>query len=158
MSRTLGLPSAILCLLLTGCRTSAPDKCVECGAVGTLLADQAAAWNRGDLEAFMQGYWRSDQLTFSAGGRTQRGFDATLAGYRRRYPTREAMGTLHFSELETRLLAPDAMLVLGRWQLDRGDDSIGGNFTLVLQRFGGAWKIIHDHTSVAENGSAADPE
>lgn len=149
MPRTLGLLLTLACLpLAPGCRSAAPGKCVECDAVRTLLADQAAAWNRGDLDAFMRGYWRSDQLTFSSGGKTQRGFDATLQRYRDRYPTREAMGTLAFSELETRLLAPDAMLVLGRWHLDRGENSVGGNFSLVLQRLNGEWKIIHDHTSV----------
>lgn len=152
LRRTPLLIPVLAALLVPACRTAATVKCVECDAVRTLLADQAAAWNRGDIDAFMQGYWRSEQLTFSSGGKTQRGFDATLQRYRDRYPTRAAMGTLAFSELETRLLPPDAMLVLGRWHLDRGEDSVGGNFSLVLQRLDGTWKIIHDHTSVEENG------
>ena len=150
--RTPLLLTSLAMLLAPGCRAVATDKCVECTAVRTLLADQAAAWNRGDIDAFMLGYWRSDQLTFSSGGKTQRGFDATLQRYRTRYPTRDAMGKLTFSELETRLLSPDAMLVLGRWQLDRENNPIGGNFSLVLERMKGAWKIIHDHTSVNQEG------
>jgi beta-aspartyl-peptidase (threonine type) len=111
-----------------------------------LLTEQDAAWNAGDLEAFMDPYWKSPDLTFSAGGKVTRGWQPTMDRYRGRYPNREAMGRLTFSELELTPLGRDAALVLGRWNLDRAEP-IQGNFTLVLRREKGRWVIIHDHTS-----------
>jgi beta-aspartyl-peptidase (threonine type) len=119
-----------------------------------LLQQQADAWNRGDLDGYMALYWRSQELTFSSGGATRRGWDATYQRYKSRYPTRDRMGTLTFSDLEVRPLGerPDAALVLGRWKLDRSPDPIGGNFSLVWQSIPGAgWRIVHDHTSVDAN-------
>lgn len=117
-----------------------------------MLYRQADAWNAGDLEAFMEPYWHSADLTFSAGGTVTRGWKHTLANYCRRYPTRADMGTLTFSHLEVTALGNDAALVLGRWHLNR-DDPVGGAFSLVLRRIEGTdtagprWVIIHDHTS-----------
>ena len=113
-----------------------------------LLNDQAAAWNRGDISAFMDHYWRSDELTFSSSGRTLRGWQATLDRYTRRYPDRSAMGELAFSNLEIDIIARDVALVLGNWQLTREAGDIGGNFSLVVQRISGRWLIRHDHTSM----------
>lgn len=94
----------------------------------------------------MQPYDRSPYLTFSSGGKVTRGWQATLDGYRKRYPTREAMGHLTFSDLEITELGNQAALVLGRWRLDR-DEPIGGAFTLVFTKKGSRWRIVHDHTS-----------
>jgi beta-aspartyl-peptidase (threonine type) len=116
--------------------------------IQSLLEQQARDWNDGKLDAFMSVYWNSDQLTFSSGGTITRGFDATLARYRQRYPTAEAMGRVGFSELEFLPLGGDAIQVLGRWQLSRAEDAIAGRFTLVWQRFASGWKIVHDHTSL----------
>ena len=132
------LPSAFI-----GCATpNAPETRIR-----TLLDQQARDWNDGDIDAFMQAYWNSDDLTFSAGGRTTRGWDATRERYQLRYPDRAAMGTLTFSDLQVTPLNPDAALVLGRWHLARQDDTLGGNFSLVFRRIEGRWRIIHDHTS-----------
>lgn len=117
--------------------------------IRSVLAGQQAAWNDGEIEAFMKPYWQSADLSFSSGGRVTRGWDETLAGYRKRYPTRDAMGRLTFGELEIIRLAADAALVLGRWQLER-DEPIGGAFTLVLRKERGRWLIVHDHTSREE--------
>lgn len=130
-----------LLALTAGCHT--PHR----GHVERLLDAQAEAWNRGDVEAFMDGYWRSPELTFSSGGKTERGWDATLARYRAKYATRAQMGHLAFTDLEVHPLGPDAAYALGRWHLER-EAPIGGNFTLVLAVVDGAWKILHDHTSV----------
>jgi beta-aspartyl-peptidase (threonine type) len=119
-------------------------------AILATLAAQAEAWNRGDLEAFMQTYWKSDELTFSAGGRTTRGWQATLDRYRQRYSTPAAMGKLEFRELEVTMLGDEAALVLGEWRLQVGTESPAGNFSLVLRRIDNQWLIIHDHTSVLE--------
>ena len=112
-----------------------------------VLKVQANAWNRGDVTAFMDHYWRSPELTFSSDGHTLHGWDATLERFRRRYPDRAAMGSLRFGDLQITRLAPDAALVLGRWHLAREAGDVGGSFSLVLQRIAGRWLIRHDHTS-----------
>jgi uncharacterized protein (TIGR02246 family) len=118
-------------------------------AIRAVLSAQQTAWNRGDVDAFLVGYWRSPELTFSGGAGVARGWDGVLARYKKNYSDRAAMGQLDFSELEFRFLCPDAALVLGRWHLKREKDDVGGVFTLVWQRFPDGWKIIHDHTSTA---------
>ena len=115
--------------------------------IKALLIEQVGHWNAGDIDGFMQYYWKSDDLTFSSGGTTRRGWDETLRRYRERYPTPERMGKTTFSGLEVRSLGDTAALVLGRWELEREPDPIGGNFTLVLEKQDGRWVIIHDHTS-----------
>lgn len=117
--------------------------------IKALLTEQVGHWNAGDIDGFMQYYWKSDDLTFSSGGTTRRGWDETLRRYRERYPTPERMGRTTFSGLEMRPLGDTAALVLGRWELERKPDPIGGNFTLVLEKQDGRWVIIHDHTSQA---------
>jgi uncharacterized protein (TIGR02246 family) len=122
--------------------------CAPEDAIRAVLASQAAAWNKGDLEAFMEGYWSSPDLTFfSAANRTQ-GWQATLDRYRKRYQSEgQEMGKLTFSDLQVDILGPDAAFVRGRWQLERTKDRPGGLFTLVFKRFPEGWRIVHDHTS-----------
>jgi len=117
-------------------------------AISAVLSAQQAAWNRGDVDIFLVGYWHSPELTFSGSSGVTRGWDGVLLRYKKNYPDRGAMGQLDFSELEFRFLGADAALVLGRWHLKRDKDDVGGVFTLVWQRFPDGWKIIHDHTSV----------
>jgi beta-aspartyl-peptidase (threonine type) len=123
-------------------------------AIQEILKAQQAAWNRGDVDAFVVGYWRSPELTFSGSSGVSRGWDGVLARYKKNYPDRAAMGVLDFSELEFRFLGPDAALVLGKWHLKREEGDVGGVFTLVWQRFPGGWRIIHDHTSAVEPAKA----
>ena len=118
------------------------------GAIRKVLDDQVAAWNAADLDRFMQHYWKSDQLTFSSEGKTQRGWTATMQRYQDRYPTPEKMGKLRFSELEVQPLGPTAALVLGRWHLITGGEDLEGNFSLVFRQIDGRWQIMHDHTSM----------
>jgi ketosteroid isomerase-like protein len=125
-------------------------------AIQTILRAQQADWNRGDVEAFLTGYWHSPELTFSGGNGVSRGWDGVLARYKKNYPDRAAMGELDFSELEFRFLGPDAALVLGHWHLKREKGDIGGVFSLVWQRFPDGWKIIHDHTSTVESKDASN--
>lgn len=121
------------------------------GAMEAVLHAQQQAWNRGDIDAFLTGYWHSPDLTFSGSSGVSRGWDGVLARYKKNYPDRATMGHLDFSDLEFRFLGPDAALVLGHWHLQRdavqGGGDIGGVFSLVWQRFPEGWKIIHDHTS-----------
>ena len=116
-------------------------------SIRAVLTAQQAAWNRGDIPAFLEGYWNSPELTFAGSDGIARGYDGVLARYRKNYPDRKAMGELKFSGLEIRPLGPDAALVLGHWHLQRQSDELAGVFTLVFERFPIGWRIIHDHTS-----------
>ena len=116
-------------------------------AIETVLADQAEAWNRGDLEGFMAGYWRSPELTYTAGGSVHRGWEELLDRYRRAYGEGDAMGRLSFDDLEVHPLSEDAAWALGRWRLELEADTLGGAYTLVLREVEGEWRIVHDHTS-----------
>lgn len=118
-------------------------------AITSVLIAQRQAWNRGDIEGFVDHYLKSDALTFSADGTTTRGWDATLQRYYKRYPDRQAMGQLQFDELEIVSLGQDSAYVLGRWHLEREPKNIGGRFTLVVRLIHDRWVIVHDHTSVA---------
>ena len=114
-----------------------------------LLDKQAAAWNRGDLEGFMAGYWRSPELTFFSGNKITRGWEPTLQRYREKYQSAgKEMGKLDFSELRIDVFAPDAGAVRGHWHLVMKDGSeLGGLFTLMLRKLPEGWHIVHDHTS-----------
>jgi beta-aspartyl-peptidase (threonine type) len=133
--------------------TPAGRKAATAGAaesrVRAVLDRQVEAWNRGDLDGFMAGYWNSPDLVFQSGGTITRGWPQTLERYRRRYRAEgKEMGRLRFEDLDVQPLSPDAAFVRGRWQLTMKDGTQpGGLFTLLLRRFGGEWKIVHDHTS-----------
>jgi uncharacterized protein (TIGR02246 family) len=116
-------------------------------AVRAVIEAQAAAWNRGDIEGYMDGYARSDETTFVSGDAITRGWQTVLARYKKGYDTREKMGQLAFSELDIKPLGKDTAVVLGRWQLTRAKDTPHGRFTLIFRRTKAGWRIIHDHTS-----------
>jgi len=119
-------------------------------AIRRVLDRQVEAWNRRDLEGFMQGYWHSSDLTFYSGGTTVSGWDETLARYRNRYQSAGAeMGKLEFLDLKIELLGPSAAFVRGRFHLKMSSGESGGLFTLTFRKFADGWKIIHDHTSTA---------
>jgi ketosteroid isomerase-like protein len=118
-------------------------------AIRNVLEAQQAAWNRGDVDAFMTGYDASESTTF-VGATITRGYQQVLDNYRRRYPTKEKMGQLTFSDLEVHQLGAPYALVIGKWHLDRPADAggnTGGIFTLLFKKTGAGWKIIVDHTS-----------
>jgi uncharacterized protein (TIGR02246 family) len=115
-------------------------------AIRAVLDAQAAAWNRGDLQGYMNGYQRSPDIVFISGDRVTRGWETVLERYKRSYNTREKMGVLTFSDVEITILSKDAALVFGRWQL-RAKDEPHGRFTLLFRRTRDGWRIVHDHTS-----------
>ena len=119
-------------------------------AIREVLSAQQSAWNRGDIDAFLVGYWRSPELTFSGSNGVSRGWDGVMARYKKNYPDRAAMGQLDFTGLEFRFLGPDAALVLGQWHLKRESGDVGGVFSLVWQKYRDGWRIVHDHTTVVE--------
>lgn len=138
------------CLSFAFCASSVVGSEVEeaqaADSIIKILKTQEAAWNSGDIKAFMQAYWKSEKLTFSSGGNVERGWQATHDRYMKRYPDRQTMGKLSFDSLEVELLSGDVALMLGRWKLDR-QEPISGNFSLVWKKIDGQWVIVHDHTS-----------
>jgi ketosteroid isomerase-like protein len=129
---------------------------VERAAIQKVLDDQAEAWNQGDLEGYMNGYWQDQdspdqKLTFYSGGDKTSGWQETYERYRRKYKSEpdSDMGQVKFSEVDIQLLGGDSALVRGRWHLERKNkEPVGGLFTLLFQKKAQHWFIVHDHTSV----------
>ncbi|MEL6791113.1 MAG: DUF4440 domain-containing protein [Pseudomonadota bacterium] len=122
----------------------------------TLMA-QTAAWNEGDIEAFMEGYWRDKALTFVSGTTVTHGWAPTLRRYKDRYGNGAALGQLGFDIANVEMLANDIAIVVGRFTLNRNGMIDSGTFTLVMKQFEGAWRIVHDHT-VADAPAAVATE
>ncbi|HMJ08936.1 MAG TPA: nuclear transport factor 2 family protein [Pyrinomonadaceae bacterium] len=116
-------------------------------AIRAVMNDQAAAWNRGDIDGFMLGYWNSEKLVFVSGDTVTRGWQPTLDRYKKSYDSKAKMGTLTFSDLEITTLSKDAAVVLGSWSLARAGDHPHGKFTLTFRKFKDGWRIVMDHTS-----------
>jgi ketosteroid isomerase-like protein len=142
----------LLCVRNDG-RASEPDSAER--AVNDLLGKQVEDWNKGDLDRFMDGYWKDDGLTFYSGATITKGWQATLDRYRKRYKSEgKEMGGLVFSEVTVESLDAGRALARGRWRLTLKDGSApNGLFTLILRRMDGHWRIVHDHTSTAEKPS-----
>jgi ketosteroid isomerase-like protein len=126
-----------------------PGEDRDVAAVRAVIESQAAAWNRGDVEGYMEGYAKEDSTTFVSGDTITRGWQTVLERYKARYDTRAKMGTLTFSELEFKPLGPYYIMASGRWQLAREADTPHGRFTLIFRRTSAGWRIVHDHTSSA---------
>jgi ketosteroid isomerase-like protein len=133
---------ALSILLVVSALADAPND------IRAVLQMQQDAWNRGDIDAFMNGYWRSDQTVF-VGGEVRRGWQNVLDYYKTKYSDREKMGTLSFSDFEITPLGTDAALVLGSWKLDFGTKNVHGKTTLIFRHFDEGWRIVHDHSSAA---------
>jgi len=117
--------------------------------IRSVLRAQQDAWNRGDIDGFMNGYGRSASTVFVSEDTIRRGWETVRERYRKKYSDRAKMGTLAFSDLEIMLLSPDAGVVLGRWSLKRANDQPHGRFTLIFKRLPEGWRIVQDHTSSA---------
>jgi uncharacterized protein (TIGR02246 family) len=121
--------------------------------IKTVLDKQEHDWNKGDLDAFLEGYWNSPDVVFQSGGDRNVGFEAMRDRYRKRYKAEgKAMGRVSFTDVEIQPLGPDSAFVRGRWGLTLPDGKKpGGLFTLIFRKLPGGWKIVHDHTSVGED-------
>jgi uncharacterized protein (TIGR02246 family) len=126
---------------------SANDK--SANAIRAVLEAQRDAWNKGDIEGYMDGYDRSENTIFVSGDNVTRGWKTVLERYKKTYDSREKMGDLTFSDLEITVLSKDSAVVLGKWHLKRSNDEPHGRFTLVFKKTKQGWRIIHDHTSSA---------
>ncbi|HEX7314199.1 MAG TPA: nuclear transport factor 2 family protein [Pyrinomonadaceae bacterium] len=139
-----------LAAVVVGYQKSAPKSQAEdknVAAVRAVIEAQAAAWNRGDVTGYMDGYAREDSTTLVSADTITRGWQVVHDRYKARYDTREKMGTLAFSELEFKPLSEFYMMATGRWQLTRAADTPRGRFTLIFRRTNAGWRIVHDHTS-----------
>ncbi len=115
--------------------------------IRNVLEIQTKAWNDGDIDGFMKGYWNSPELVFVSGDNVTKGWQPTTDRYKKTYDSRAKMGALTFSGLQVDVLSKDAAVVLGSWSLAREKDNPHGKFTLIFRKFKDGWKIIHDHTS-----------
>jgi len=123
--------------------------------IRSVLDIQSAAWNRGDLDAFMEGYWKSPETEFVGTSGITKGWQALLDRYRRNYPDGKAMGKLTFSSLEVHIVCPEAAFAIGNFQLEREKDRPTGVFTLIFRRFKEGWRIVADHTTGFVSPTAA---
>jgi ketosteroid isomerase-like protein len=117
--------------------------------VRAVIQAQQEAWNRGDIDGFMNGYARSKSTIFVSEDTVSRGWQTVRDRYKKKYSDREKMGTLKFSELEITRLGVDSAVALGRWKLKRAKDQPHGRFTLIFRKTAAGWRIVHDHTSAA---------
>jgi len=132
---------------MTSAQTASDKKSID--AIRAVIQAQRDAWNKGDIEGYMDGYDRSDNTVFVSGDNVTHGWQTVLKRYKNGYDTREKMGQLTFSDLEFTILSKDSAVVVGRWLLKREKDEPHGRFTLIFKKTKAGWRIIHDHTSSA---------
>ena len=108
---------------------------------------QAKCWSRGDIDGFMDGYWKSDSLRFLGRRGLTKGWQTTLDNYKKSYPDKSAMGKLVFNYISFEPMNKKQMFVVGKWTLEREKDTLGGYYSLLWQKFDGEWKVIFDHTN-----------
>jgi uncharacterized protein (TIGR02246 family) len=142
---------AICCCILTAIfvRAAPQNPLSAVAEIQSVLRAQQDAWNRGDVDEFMNGYARSASTVFVSDDQVTRGWETVRERYHRKYSDQAKMGTLGFSDIEVTVLSPDSAVVLGRWALKRATDEPHGRFTLIFKRLSEGWRIVHDHTSAA---------
>ncbi|MFZ9877440.1 MAG: YybH family protein [Chitinophagaceae bacterium] len=133
--------------ILIGCSVVSPAQKNARQKILTLLDTQTQAWNRGDLEGFMKGYWENDSLRFIGKSGITYGYNNTLNNYKRGYPDTAAMGKLQFTILVIKKLSPRYYEVVGKWYLKRSIGDVSGHYTLLLRKINSKWVIVSDHSS-----------
>jgi ketosteroid isomerase-like protein len=143
MSRN--LLTALLLLTLTTTAFTQPSK--DEASIRGLMANQVDAWNKGNIDAFMKGYWDNDSLVFIGKSGPSYGYRQALANYKKNYSGPDPMGKLFFDLLRVKRLSPEYYFVIGKWFLKRKAGDIGGIYTLLFHKINGQWRIVVDHTS-----------
>lgn len=138
-----GKYALFLLICLTSCGQITDDE----KAIREILDRQTGCWNKGDLECFMGGYWKSDQLMFIGSKGLSYGWQTTLENYKKGYPDKESMGILLFTILELKSISRDAYFCVGKWHLTRTNGNLEGHFTLLWRKINGEWVIVADHSS-----------
>jgi len=116
-------------------------------AIRTLLSKQVIAWNKGNLDDFMKGYWENDSLMFIGKSGPTYGYTKTLNNYKKGYPDTAHMGKFTSTIIAVQKLSPDHYFVTGKWFLQRSIGNLEGYYTLLFRKIDGEWKIIADHSS-----------
>lgn len=137
----------IFIFILNATLSIAQTKNTDMEEIKEVMLAQQEAWNKADLDAFMTGYWKSDSLKFIGKNGIKCGWQTTLDNYKKSYPNADAMGKLTFTILNIELQNSDAAFVIGKWELKRTKDDVGGYFTLLWKKIDGKWLIVVDHTS-----------
>lgn len=114
--------------------------------VDGIMEEQVESWNNGDVEGFMSGYWKSDQLRFVAGKTVLHGHDSMTAMYKRSYPGKEKMGELRFDIRDKKWMGDSVINVLGKWNVTNYDTTRSGNFAIMFMPVSEGWRIVEDHT------------
>lgn len=139
---------SLLILLITAtCHELCLAQRNEARQIQSVLAKQTEAWNKGNIENFMQGYWQNDSLTFISKSGVTYGWKQSLANYKKNYPDTSSMGKLDFTLIQIKRLSEQYYFVIGKWHLTRSIGDIGGHFTLLFRKIKNQWLIIADHTS-----------
>jgi uncharacterized protein (TIGR02246 family) len=142
---------ALMLVGIAGYAKPKPNKKTVAGndrtEIQSLLSNQQKAWNEGNLEGYMQGYWKSDSLTFVGKRGVTRGWKNTFDNYKKSYPDKAAMGKLELQIISLKLLHDDVAFVVGKWDLKRAAGDVGGHFTLLMRKLKGQWVIVADHSS-----------
>lgn len=136
----------LIAVCAVSCRQGSVSKEEDQLVIQSLLQRQVKAWNEGNIDQFMEGYWKSDSLLFIS-SEISSGWNATLARYKKSYPDKEAMGSLRFEILRFNRVADDACLITGKFFLARKHDNPHGIFTLLVRKKEGEWVVVYDHTS-----------
>lgn len=137
--------TALFLLALTTTAFTQPSK--DEAAIRQIMANQVDAWNKGNIDAFMKGYWNNDSLVFIGKSGPSYGYHQALENYKKNYSTPDQMGKLFFELLKVKRLSADYYFVIGKWFLKRKAGDIGGIYTLLFRKINGTWHIIVDHTS-----------
>lgn len=140
------MKKAVLFLFLLGVLQASGQSKDEL-AIQKLLNSQAIAWNQGDIESFMKGYWENDSLMFIGKSGITYGWNNTLNNYKRNYPDTASMGKLAFTLLIIKKLSLEYYQVIGKWHLQRSIGNLEGHFTLLFRKINGNWVIVSDHSS-----------
>ena len=141
------LTTLLFLVMVYSLASSAQTKDIE--TVKSILLAQQADWNRADIDAFMEPYWKSEDLQFVGSSGVLYGWDATMARYKRTYPTPERMGQLTFDILQAHQLSKKVIFLTGKYTLERKNDRPTGYFTLAWRKIKGRWLIVADHTSAS---------
>ncbi|MDP3582470.1 MAG: nuclear transport factor 2 family protein [Ignavibacteria bacterium] len=138
---------AVIFIYLTGFSFAQNIKNADRDAILKVLEDQRIAWNSGDIEGYMQGYWKSDSLRFVGKSGVRYGWSETLSSYKKGYPTKAEMGSLTFNVISLEQLSETSLFMIGKWSLTRVENSVSGHFMLIWKKVDGKWLITADHSS-----------
>lgn len=142
MKKNLLLFVTALCVYLSAAAQQTDER-----AIRDVLEKQRTAWNKGDIETYMQGYWQNDSLMFIGKRGITYGWLGTLNSYKKGYPDADAMGTLDFTILQVKRVSADHFFVVGKWHLTLNAGNQEGHFSLLFRKVNGQWLIVADHSS-----------